>query len=257
MELIEEYVLPSVIELVCGITAAVEPSERGEFLSIERLLFGVTHVALVAGLRSEDATVVFEVEFVLPRRDADLAGGWCCECGVSDRERAVIPRRRARRDLLLDALEVGERCAELFTGSDFVGLHPVQSLIEHGARWSAAMVADAEEIHHVAHAGSLLCRSCEVMRKARGIDVLVCVVVWEVGEDFAAVGRLPPEELHWELVGVVPGHLLRDEVVDAGALVDLRELPVVTKGVRVPSDLRGVAVELLEGGLANEKLADE
>ena len=47
-----------------------------------------------------------------------------------------------------------------------------------------------------------------------------------------AVGRLPPEEAEGELVGVVPVHLLGDEVVEAGALVDLRELPVVAEASR-------------------------
>ena len=52
-------------------------------------------------------------------------------------------------------------------------------------------------------------------------------------------------------------HLLGDEVVDAGALVDLRELPIVTKRVRVPADAGGDAVLLLEVALADEQLANE
>ena len=68
---------------------------------------------------------------------------------------------------------------------------------------------------------------------------------------------MPPEEAEGELVGVVPVHLLSDEVVHAGALVDLRELPVVAEGVGVPADAGGDSVLLVEVALADEELADE
>ncbi len=90
-----------------------------------------------------------------------------------------------------------------------------------------------------------------------GVEIVVGVVMREVGEHLAAVGRFPPEELEGELVGVVPGHFLGDEVVESGALVDLRQLPVVAEGVGVPADAGGHSVEVFEGRLADEQLANE
>ena len=52
----------------------------------------------------------------------------------------------------------------------------------------------------------------------------------------AAVRRLPPKQFHRQLIGVVPRHFLRDEVIDAGLLINLRQLPGVSEGVRIPSD---------------------
>lgn len=176
---------------------------------------------------------------------------------VAGRESGVVPCGRVGGEFLLDALEVGERGAELFFSADHVRLHPVQAFVEHGACGAAAVVADAEEIHHVVHAGCLLGCGGKVGGEANGIDVLVCVIVREVGENFTAIRRLPPEEFERELVGVVPRHLLRDEVVNPGALVDLGELPVIAEGIGVPTDERSVAVNFLEGGLPDEELADE
>ena len=139
----------------------------------------------------------------------------------------------------------------------FAGVDPVVGLVEHGAGGAAAVVADAVEVEHLGGAGVALRGFGEVGGDAGGVDVVVDVVGGEVGEDFAAVGRLPPEEAEGELVGVVPVHLLRDEVVHAGAFVDLRELPVVAEGVGVPADAGGDAVLLLEVALADEELADE
>ena len=143
------------------------------------------------------------------------------------------------------------------TASCFACIDPVVGLVEHGAGGAAAVVADAVEVEHLGGAGVALGGFGEVGGDAGGVNVVVDVVGGEVGEDFAAVGRFPPEEAEGKLVGVVPVHFLRDEVVHAGALVDLRELPVVAEGVGVPADAGGDAVLLLEVALADEELADE
>ncbi|MCU1252333.1 MAG: hypothetical protein JWQ49_5362, partial [Edaphobacter sp.] len=117
--------------------------------------------------------------------------------------------------------------------------------------------AYAVEVEVFRGAGVALGGLGEVGGDAGGVYVVVDVVSGEVGQDFAAVGGLPPEEAEGELVGVVPVHFLGDEVVHAGALVDLRELPVVAEGVGVPADARGDAVLLLEVALADEELANE
>ena len=257
VELVEEDVLPRVVELSSGIGAAIEPREGSELLGVKHLLFTVAHVALVSGLCGEYSAVVFEIELVIPGGNANRASGGCGKCSVAGRECAVVPGWRVRRNFLLNALQIGERSAKLLFRADFVGFHPVQTLVEHRARGTATMVTDAEEIHHVAHARSLLCGGGKITGEANRINILICVVVREVSEDFAAVRRLPPEELERKLVGVVPGHLLRDEVVDAGPFVNLRKLPVVAEGVGVPADHCGVTVDLLERGLADEELTDE
>src|SRR6202042_1338347 len=118
--------------------------------------------------------------------------------------------------------------------SGVAGGDPVVGLVQHVAGGAAAVVADAVEVEHLAGAGVAVGGFGEVGGDARGVDVVVDVVGGEVGEDFAAVGRLPPKEAEGKLVGVVPVHFLRDEVVEAGALVDLGCLPVVAEGVGVP-----------------------
>ena len=52
-------------------------------------------------------------------------------------------------------------------------------------------------------------------------------------------------------------HLLRDEIVESAAFVDLRKLPVITEGIWIPADACGNAILLLEVALANKELADE
>ncbi len=129
------------------------------------------------------------------------------------------------------------------------------ALIQHGARRPTAMVADTVEVQHARHPWRTCARLGEARAEACRIEVGIGIVVREVGQHLAAVRRLPPEELQRQLVCVVPMHLLRDEVVDAGTLIDLRQLPVVAEGVRVPADLGRDAVELLELGLTDKQLA--
>ncbi len=257
VELVEEHLLPGVGEFGGGIVAALQPGERRIFLRVEQPLFALAHVALVVGLGGEDAAVVFEIELVLPGGDGHFAGGWSGQLVLALGHDDVVPGGRVGVDLFFDRGEVGLRDAELVFGHDFVGVAPVIALVEDGAGRAAAVVADAVEVHHVGHAGRAFARDGEVSGEADRVEIVVGVVMREVGEHLAAVGRFPPEELEGELVGVVPGHLLGDEVVESGALVDLRELPVVAEGVGVPADAGGDAVEVLEGGLADEQLADE
>ena len=80
---------------------------------------------------------------------------------------------------------------------------------------------------------------------------LVGVIAGEVRQQAAAVGRLPPEQAIGKLGELrSPQQLLGDEVVNAGALVDLRQLPVVAEGVGVPTDVDVHPELLLEVALA-------
>ena len=59
----------------------------------------------------------------------------------------------------------------------------------------------------------------------------------KIRKQAAAVGSFPSEEFVGKTGGVVPIDLLGDEIIDTGALVNLRELPAIAKRVGVPSDL--------------------
>ena len=58
---------------------------------------------------------------------------------------------------------------------------------------------------------------------------------------------MPPEQAIGELGELRrPQQFLRDEVVDARALVNLRQLPVVAEAIRIPADVDVLAKLLLE-----------
>ena len=82
-------------------------------------------------------------------------------------------------------------------------------------------------------------------RKPHRIQIVVGVIMRKIRQHLAAVRRLPPEQLERKLVGVVPRHLLGDEIIHTRLLVDLRQLPVVSKRIRVPADAHIHAVMLL------------
>ena len=258
VELVEEDLLPVFGDFRGGIGLAVEPGKRGPCLGVEDLLLGLAHVLFVVGLGGHDAAVVLEVELGVPGGDGGFAfdGGGR---GVAPGDGGVVPDRAFRGDLLFDRGEEGLGYAELHFGQG-VGFgigDPGVALVEDGAGGTATVVADAVEVHDVGFAGGAGAGGGEIGGEAGGIKVVVGVVVGEVGEDLGAVGGLPPEELEGQLVGIVPGHLLGDEVVDAGLFVDLGELPVVAEGVGVPADADIDAVGLLVEALADQELADE
>jgi len=198
--------------------------------------------------------MVLQVELVLPRGDADLPRGGRGQRAPAAGKRGVIPGRRVRIQPALNRVEVALRGAELRLRHHLVRLHPVQPLVEHRARGAAAMVAHSEQVHHLQHAGGALPRLHRVLRQPHRAEVRIRIIMRKIGQNPAAVRRLPPEELQRKLVGVIPRHLLGYEIVDAGPLVDLRQLPVVAEGVRVPADARCPAVEPLEGLLTNQDL---
>src|SRR6185437_6077763 len=107
----------------------------------------------------------------------------------------VIPYGRILPDLLLDGCEVCVGRAKVRLRSNLAGLHPAGGLIENYASGTAAVVADAVEIQHLRHAGSLLPRLRHVCRKTHRAHIAIGISAREVGEHLAAVRRFPPEEL--------------------------------------------------------------
>ena len=255
MEVVKGDFLPCLGQLRAGILVALEPSQRCVFFGIDGLLFAVAHVALVAGLRGHHAAVILKVKFALPGRNRYLARGRRGRRRVALGDGVVIPHLRFGCDLVFELREIALCGAELHGGHNHVGVCPVVAFVEHSARGSAAVVANAVEIHHVAQTRRVGARNREVAREPHGIQIVVGVIVREVGEHLAAIGRLPPEELEGELIGVVPRGFLRDKVIHAGALVDLRQLPGVAKRIGIPADADVDAVLLLEPALANENAA--
>ena len=69
----------------------------------------------------------------------------------------------------------------------------------------------------------------------------------KVCQQAAAIGRFPPEKPVREFCIVRrPQQLAGHEIINAGLLVDLRKLPVVSKGIGIPSDLDIGSEVLLE-----------
>ena len=123
----------------------------------------------------------------------------------------------------------------------------------------AAVVADAVEVHHLGFVGNGLAvdrghPDRKISRQRLRIDA-AGIVVRKIGEQSAAVGRLPPEQLVGEGGEFVrPEQLLGDEIIHARLLVDLRQLIVVAERIRIPADLYVHAEILLEVALADQNL---
>ena len=98
----------------------------------------------------------------------------------------------------------------------------MHALVQNGARGAAAVVADSIQIHHASQAGSMCASDGEVIAEADWVQIIVGIVVRKVTENLASVRRFPPEQLEWELVGVIPCRLLSYEVIYARSLVYLR-----------------------------------
>ena len=79
----------------------------------------------------------------------------------------------------------------------------------------------------------------------------------KIRKHFAAVRRLPPEKFERQMVGVVPIHFLRYEIIDSGFLVNLRKLPVVAERIRIPPDAHIHSEFVAEIALANEQLTHQ
>ena len=175
MELVEEHFLPVLGDLSARIALAVEPGERCPLLRIQNLHFRVAHVALVIGLRGEDAAMIFEIEIARPRRNRNLAGN-CGRRRVALGDGLVVPRRALRRNLLFNRSEERLRETEFVFGNDVVfaigGFAlPVEAFVEDGAGGSAAVVADAVEVHHLGRAGRELAPLHQVVGLAQRAQI--------------------------------------------------------------------------------------
>src|ERR1700749_1719706 len=82
-----------------------------------------------------------------------------------------------------------------------------------------------------------------VIRKPHRLGRAV-VGVRKISENLAAIRRLPPEKLVRKYGCVVPCHLFRHKGVESRPLIELRQLPRVSKGIRIPANLY-VDAELL------------
>ena len=84
------------------------------------------------------------------------------------------------------------------------------------------------------------------------------VVVGEVGQDPAAVRRLPPEKLVRKRGEFVcPHQFLRHEIIDPRFLINLRQLPAVAKRVRVPANFHVHAEFVVKIAFPHENLSHE
>ena len=193
-----------------------------------------------------------QIKLVLPCRNGNLSGWRVGGIVVAAGDPLIIPGLGLRRDFLLHVGEEGARGCEAHGGRNSIRLHPCRRLIEHGAGGAAAVVAHTVEIHHFIQAGRVLSRLLEVRREAHRIEACIRVSVWKIRQHLAAVRRLPPEELQRQRIGFVPRHLLGHKIVDPRQAVDLRQLPVVAEGVRVPSNAHIHAVILPVPAFANE-----
>ena len=191
MELVEGDLAPVVGEDVVRVGDAIEPGEGGELFGIEGLPLAQAHVVLVVGLGGEDAAVELEVELILPGGDADLTGGGSGRRLPALADFVVVPLGRVGGDFGLDSGEVVLRGAVAHGGNGELrggvaggaGGDVVLGLVEHVAGGTAAVIADAVEVHHVRGAGVALGGLFEVGADAGGVYVVMHVVGGEVGED--------------------------------------------------------------------------
>src|SRR5208337_140125 len=123
---------------------------------------------------------------------------------------------------------------------------------KHGAGGAPSVVADPIKMHDLREARLGNVRS-HIFGDPHRLN-FIHVVVREIGKDSAAIRGFPPEELVGELGGVVPIHLLRNEVIETRSLVDLRELPIVAKRIGIPADSHLNSEFLLEVTLADQDL---
>src|SRR6201981_3532106 len=144
------------------------------------------------------------------------------------------------------AFDIGEKplCdTECGLRKNYVWPRPVHSTVEHSPGWATAVISNAEQVHHLRHAGieRLACEN--VIGDSQRLN-FVDVIVWEVGKDATTVGGLPPKDFQRKLIAVVPRHLLCNEIINARPLVNLRQLPVVSERVGIPADAN-VGAELV------------
>ena len=252
VEAVKRDLLPGVRQLIGRIRIAIQPRQRSVILRMQSPLRPFAQVALQIGLRGIHAAVKLQIELVVPGGNGDFAGRRRGRILITLGDGAVVPGFRIRSNLFFDRGQVGIRRAEFHLRRNFVRLHPAHALVENVARRPSAVIAHAIKVHQFRQSRRHGARLHQIRGKPHRVQVVVAVAVRKIGKHLAAVGRLPPEELEGQLVGVIPRHLLRYEEIDARLLVNLRQLPVVTKGIRIPADVHIHAVVLLVPALADE-----
>ncbi len=80
------------------------------------------------------------------------------------------------------------------------------------------------------------------------------IVRREIRQHLRPIRRLPPEQPERQLIRIVPMHLLRHKIIHPRPLVDLRQLPVIPKRIRIPPNPRRNAILLLEVSLPHQQL---
>src|SRR5215469_2310330 len=113
------------------------------------------------------------------------------------------------------------RGSEIDFWKDHVGFRPADSAVEHVARGTAAMVAFTKEVQRLRQSWIQRLALFEIVGEVQRLD-FASVTAGEVSQNPAAVRGLPPEKLQRELIGFVPTHFLRYEVIDTRFLVNLR-----------------------------------
>ena len=210
VKVVEEQVLPRQLHLVLGIRPSKQGCDRSELLGIQNIFFRAPYSALGLRLRSEDAAMILEVQFAIPRRDLH------------------------RRHLFLDVAEKVARKTKFDSGENILRNHHLLRVIEHDPCGTAAVIADAIQVHRLGMISQRLAidrrrPDRKVVGEMVGIDAFR-IVVREVRQKAAAVRRLPPEEFIRESREFVrPLKLLGHEIIHPRLLVNLRKLIAVAE----------------------------
>ena len=200
---------------------------------------------------------MFKVQLVPPGRDGDHALRCSSQLRARRRHHCIVPVRRDGCNLLLDTAEEALCGPKLHPRNNFARRTPGEPFIQHGPRGAATMVPDSIQVHHLEHPRSVAPRVDEIVGQPHWVQVLVAIAVRKVGEHFASIGCFPPEKLEGQRIRFIPRHLLRDKVVHAGLLIDLRQLPVIAERIRIPSYAGSYSVQPLQLPLPDQQLADQ
>ena len=239
VELVDEDLVPRFADVLAArVRQDAQPIAQGAGLLCffgKDLVFAV--VLFDARPGGVGAAVVFKVHFAFHR--ADLA---------------QVFRLADAVEILCDGCHL-----------DICALHSVRAvLLENpcilAGIGAAAVVAIAHHAERFFHAGlfaGLLVALEGVDNLAVAVDVDI-VLHRRIGQDFGAVDGLPLEDVGIALgVLLLPVELRGDEVVHAGLLQDLRELPVKAECIRHIADRTHLVEFPLEEALAFQALADQ
>ncbi len=208
VELVQQDRLPDAVQVLVRVG---EPRAHGRRrrpqLGLPQQVFAAAVALLGLGLAGEGGAVQFEVQLADPDGRLGVLGLGLLEEGLRG---LPLDRRRA-----FEVAQPGR-------------------LGDHLAGGAAASVAPAGRGEGVPGDSLVL----EVLRRVGDLAALHGAVVGvygrEVGEDPGAVDALPAEGVVRELVRLRPGDLLRQQVLGAGRLDDLRQSGREPEGVREP-----------------------